>query len=149
MYSILSFPRYKIIALEILRVKGVLWDSSRMRLMFGAEETALCIWDLTSFISVSALAKESLITLISCSLGYFSAHRTFSSESSSSEIPIRSASATSARERGSCEPFPSARFIVSWFPKAAGSARSLLISARFGGWASLCRQACGTRVVLG
>ena len=44
--------------LEILRVKGVLWDSSRMRLMFGTEETALCICDRTSFISVSALAKE-------------------------------------------------------------------------------------------
>ena len=88
MYSILSFPRYKIIALEILRVKGVLWDSSRMRSMFGAEETALCIWDLTSFISVSALAKESLIALISCSLAYSSAHRTFSYGSSSSKIPI-------------------------------------------------------------
>ena len=62
-YSILSFPGSEIIALEILRVKGVLWDSSRMRSMFGAEETALCIWDLTIFISFSALARESLIAL--------------------------------------------------------------------------------------
>ena len=87
-YSNLCFPGSEIIALEILRVKGVLWDSSRMRSMFGAKGTVLCIWDLTSFISFSALARESLIVLISCSLAHSSAHRTFSSESSSFETSI-------------------------------------------------------------
>jgi len=87
-YSILSFSGSEIIALEILCVNGVLWDSSRMRSMFGAQETALCIWDLTSFISFSALARQSLMALISCSLAYSSAHLMFSSESSLSEALI-------------------------------------------------------------
>ena len=96
-----------------------------MRSMFGTEETALCIYDRTSFISASTLARKSLMAFISYSLAYSSAHLMFSSESSPSETLIWSASSDSARGIGTCGSASSTRFVMFCSPEAVGSARVL------------------------